>query len=110
MTVSEIFKAIRKAHGLNQRNMAIILEMSPAYISNIEIGANSNPTYEALKKLIFNLGANPLFVFGIDTTVPPIMHPAIIKERLSGKKDVKIKKEILDRIEADLHLLKSFKD
>jgi len=110
MSIAEIFRKIRDAHGLSQSKMAEAMETTQGTISNIEKGVNANPTYELVKRLIFNVGANPLFVFGIDTDVDPVMHPSILKDRLHGKKSTKIKVDLIDRIEKDLAALKSLKD
>lgn len=110
MTIAEIFKTVRDAHGFSQEDMAKALGVLQGTISNIEKGVSSNPRYDIIKGLIFNVGANPLFVFGIDTTVDPIMHPSILKDRIGGKKSNSIKLKLIANIEKELDQLKSLKD
>jgi transcriptional regulator with XRE-family HTH domain len=110
MTIGEIFKTIRTAGGWGQEDFSKLVGMAQGTISSIENGVTKNPSYDLLQALIFKVGANPLFVFNIDTTVDPIMHPAIITSRLSGKSQDSIKATIIKEIEESLVKLKSLKD
>lgn len=110
MTVAEIFKSVRDAAGYSQEQLSELIGIGQAAVSSIEKGKTPNPGYDVMKGLIFNVGANPVFVFGIDPTVDPLMHPTIIKDRLKGAKQSDLKKAIIKDIEVSLSKLRSLKD
>ncbi|GEM67606.1 hypothetical protein SMI01S_12120 [Sphingobacterium mizutaii NBRC 14946 = DSM 11724] len=107
MRTNEIFKKVREESGLSQVQIAELVEATQGTISNIEKSFMANPTYDILKGYITKVGANPIFLFGIDTSAPPIIHPSIQKERLAGKKEDKVKNELIKELEGTIKKLKS---
>ncbi len=107
MTTAEIFKKVREEAGLSQVVLAEMIGATQGTVSNIEKSINSNPSYDIVSKYIAVIGANPLFLFGLDSTAPPIIHPTIMKARLSGVKDLTVKNEIIKDLEASVKKLRS---
>lgn len=107
MTIAEIFKKVREEAGLSQVMVAEMIGSTQGTISNIEKSVNSNPSYDIVSKYISVVGANPVFLFGIDPEAPPIVHPEVMKIRMAGGTSKKIQKDIIKDIERSLEKLKS---
>lgn len=107
MTIAEIFKKVREEAGLSQVMLAEMIGSTQGTISNIEKSVNSNPSYDIVSKYISIVGANPIFLFGIDFNASPVIHPQVMKIRLAGGKDSQVKKEVIKELEASIEKIKS---
>lgn len=107
MKINEILKTIRTEAGLSQVQLAEMLEATQGTISNLEKSMMANPTFDILKGYVTKVGANPVFLFGLDPTAPPIIHPSIQVERLKGSKDEKVKTDLIKELETTIKKLKS---
>lgn len=95
MTTAEIFKKIREEAGLSQVALAQKLGTTQGAISHIETSTSSNPSYDIVSKYITEIGANPIFLFGMDPLASPIIHPTIMMARMSTAKSSTPKVEVI---------------
>ncbi|GGH24898.1 helix-turn-helix transcriptional regulator [Sphingobacterium alkalisoli] len=107
MRTNEIFKRVREEAGLSQVQVAEMVDATQGTISNIEKSLGSNPTYDIIQKYISKVGANPMFLFGLDFSAPPIIHPTVQRERMGGKKEDKVRDDLIKELESVVKKLKS---
>lgn len=107
MGINEILKTIRTEAGLSQVQVADMVDATQGTISNLEKSTVANPTFDILKGYITKVGANPVFLFGLDPTAPPIIHPTILVERMKGAKDDQTIKQLVKELESTIKRLKS---
>jgi len=108
MGINEILKSIRQEAGLSQVQLAELVEATQGTISNLEKSLAANPTFDILKGYITKVGANPVFLFGLDPTAPPIIHPTVQIERMKSKdSDAKVKDKLIKELEEITKKLKS---
>lgn len=107
MATADIFKKVREEAGLSQVLLAEMIGSTQGNISNIEKSVNSNPSYDIVSKYVNVVGANPVFLFGIDLSAPPVIHPMVMKSRLSGATDNALKKDIIKELDKNIERLKS---
>lgn len=72
MTIGEEIKRLRKEKGLTIRELAKRSNMSHAYLSQLENGRNTNPSYEIALTLSLVLGFDLNSVEGFQTDSPLI--------------------------------------
>ncbi|WP_437918539.1 helix-turn-helix domain-containing protein [Sphingobacterium sp. LRF_L2] len=107
MKTNDIFKKIREEAGLSQVQLAEICETTQGTISHIEKSINSNPSYDIVSKYITEIGANPIFMFGLDPLAPPIIHPTIMMARMSTAKSSTPKVEVIRDLQDIINRIRS---
>lgn len=107
MKTNELFKKIREEVGLSQVQMAELCETTQGTISHIENSVNSNPSFDIISKYVAKVGANPAFLFGLDPSASPILHPTVMRDRLAGGKNPQLKNKIAEELESIIKKVKS---
>lgn len=107
MRINEILKTIRTEAGLSQVQLAELIDATQGTISNLEKSIMANPTFDILRGYVTKVGANPVFLFGLDPSAPPIIHPSIQVERMKGAKDDQTIKQLVKELESTIKKLKS---